>query len=220
MTTDATLISFAVGDIYRRYADNMWATAREWFFPGRAQYLELATPYAGVRCVRDRMSFVLKNRRRVRGAFIFMIDADILFEGVVGDDIVADGVTATLHPVQNALPPDRMTFERNPDSAAYVPAGEGSRYYVGGIVGGTRDAFLDLAAQVDAMCRQDGDYVPVWQDESYLNRILIDQPPALELDERYCAWFNKRVDDARIRALNKTDAEFRWRDAQTIQAVA
>lgn len=210
----ATLITFATGDIFERYADAMLATAETYFFPGHNQLLRLQGATAWPLSVRDRHTHILKQRSRIRGQFVFFIDADMLFEGTVADDIVADGVTATLHPVQNDEPPAKMTFERNPDSAAYVPEHEGSRYYVGGILGAPRDIFLDLSRQIDRMCTTDGDYTPVWQDESYLNRILIDQPPALELDNRYCAWFNHSVPDARIRALNKTPEEFDWRNSQ------
>ena len=210
----ATLVTFATGDIYKRYAAALRETAERWFFPGRSQILELEMPYAGMRMIRDRHSFMLKARRRIRGDYVFFTDADMLFEGPVDDEVFADGVSIALHPVQNALPVEKMTYERNPDSAAYVPYGQGRRYYVGAILGGPRAEFFDLSRQVDLMCKADGDYIPVWQDEAYVNRILIDHPPALELDERYCAWFNHHVEDARIRALNKTPDEFRWRDSQ------
>ncbi len=217
MKPDATLVTFAVGDLYKRYADAMLATAAEWFFPGRAQLLTLDMPYGGIRCVRDRHSYILEHRRRIRGRFVFFLDADMLFEGTVADEIVADGVTACLHPAIGKNYED-WTYERNTQSAAYIPDGEGTAYYVGAIVGAPRADFLDLSRQVDRMCKQDGDYVPVWQDESYINRILIDHPPALELDERYCAWFNRDVRDARIRALNKTPEEFQWRNEQEVAA--
>lgn len=210
----ATLISFGTGDIYQRYLQAMFHTAETWFFPGRAQLLELDTTPGWPLACRDRHTHILANRRRIRGQYVFLLDADMLFEGPVDDEIVADGITATLHPVQNTLPPRDMTYERNPRTPAYIPEGEGDHYYVGGILGGPRAAFLDLSRQVDAMCQADGDYTPVWQDESYINRILLDHPPALELDERYCAWWNHTIPDARIRALNKTPDEFRWRDQQ------
>ncbi len=215
----ATLVSFGQGEIFAKYMKAMFKSAEGRFFAGRAQFLELESTPGWPKLCRDRMSHILYNRVAVRGEFVFMLDADTLFEGPVDDEIVGDGITATLHPVQNTLQPNAMTYERNMNSAAYVPLGEGGRYYVGGIVGGTRDAFFDLCAEMDRMCKQDGDYTPVWQDESYLNRILIDSPPAVELDERYCAWWNHKVDDARIRALNKTPEEFRWRDQQTAVAV-
>lgn len=216
----ATLVSFGQGDIFARYLDEMFASAASRFFYGRAEFVELTSTPGWPKIVRDRLSHILASRREVRGQFVFLLDADLLLEGPVDDEIVGDGITATLHPVQNALPPDEMTYERDPRSAAYVPYGEGSRYYVGGILGGTRSEFFDLCREIDAMCAADGDFTPVWQDESYLNRILLDQPPAVELDERYCAWWNHQVPDARIRALNKTPDEIRWRDSQTAEAVA
>jgi len=210
---DATLVSFGTGEVFARYLTAMFASAERWFFPGRAQLLELDTTPAWPYAARDRLTHILANRRLIKGRFVFMLDADALFEGPVGDDIVADGITAVLHPVQNALPVTDMTYERNPDSPAYVPKGEGGRYYLGGILGGPRAAFLDLARQVDLMCQQDGDNCPTWQDEGYINRILIDHPPALELDRRYCAWPNHRVPDARIRVIDKTPEEFQWRNS-------
>ncbi len=209
----ATLVTFVYGDIYRRYADALFATADEWFFPGRpTQMLELTIPYGGARHIRDRHSYLLKNRRRVRGDYVMFLDADLLFEGPIDDDIVADGLSVPLHPAMPAgTPVNRLTYERNAESAAFIPYGEGSRYWPGGILGAPRAVMLDLSAAIDKMCKHDGDYVPIWQDESYLNRILLDDPPALELDERYCTWFQATVPDSRIRALDKTRDELRWK---------
>ena len=215
MKPHATLVTFVYGDIYRRYADALFATAAKWFFPGHpTQLLELTIPYGGARHIRDRHSYLLKNRRRVRGEFVVFLDADMLFEGPIDEEMMADGLSVPLHPAMPAgTPVDKLTYERNPDSAAYIPHGEGSRYWPGGIIGAPRSAMLDLSASIDKMCKQDGDFVPVWQDESYLNRILVDDPPALELDERYCTWFHAKVRDSRIRALDKTGAERRWKDS-------
>ena len=45
-------------------------------------------------------------------------------------------------------------------------------------------------------------------------KVMVDHPPTLELDERYCAWFRARVPDSRIRALDKTQRERQWKDSQ------
>lgn len=218
MRPRATLITFAFGDIYRRYADAMWKTAEQWFFPGaRTQMLELTMPYGGKRHIRDRHTWLLRNRRRIRGEYVLFLDADSLFEGPVGEEIVADGLSLPFHPAMPAgTPADKLTYERNPESAAYIPHGEGQRYWPAAVLGAPRALFLDLSCEIDRMCKHDGDYVPVWQDESYLNRILLDDPGrvALELDERYIAWFHARVPDSRIRALDKTTPERRWKDSQ------
>jgi len=211
----ATLVTFVYGDIYRRYADALFASAEQWFFPGhRTQMLELTMPYGGTRHIRDRHTWLLRNRRRVRGEYVMFLDADLLFEGPVDHDIVADGLSVPLHPAMPAgTPVNRLTYERNEESAAYIPYGEGDRYWPGGILGAPRSVMLDLSAEIDRMCKHDGDYVPIWQDESYLNRILLDNPPALELDERYVTWFHARVPDSRIRALDKTGPERKWKDS-------
>lgn len=215
MTPDVTLICFATGDIYRRYAQVVEATAAEYFFPGRSQYLQLETTPAWPHASRDRYPHIVRNAERIEGHHVFMIDADMRFEGPVGDEILADGITVTSHyGFPPGTPPEALDYDRNPESVAYVPFGKGRRYYPGAFIGGPKADFVALAEQIAAMIEADGDYIPNWYDEAYLNRILIDSPPALELDERYCCWHHLRMDDVRIRALNKTQAEYRWRDSQ------
>jgi hypothetical protein len=200
--------------VFVKYAQALRATAERFFFPGHMQWLQLETTPRWPYSIRDRHTHILTHRRKVRGEWVFLLDADMLFEGPVEDDVIADGITVTVHPAMlPGTPVDQLTYERNPASVAYVAPGEGSTYHPGGIVGAPRAAFFELSRQVDAMCQADGEYTPIWQDESYLNRICIDQPPALILDQRYCAWWNRRIPDARIRALDKTPEEFAWRNS-------
>jgi hypothetical protein len=216
----ATLISFGTGDVFARYLRQMFESAQLNFFPGRAQLLALDTTPVWPYSVRDRHSIILANRRQIRGQFVLFLDADMLFEDLIADEIIADGLTVVGHPCMPAgTPVDELTYERNPESAAYIPYGEGDRYYYGALIGGPRDTFLDYSRQVDAMCQADGDYSPVWQDESYLNRILLDSPPALELDARYCAWWTQNIPDARIRVLEKTPDELHQRNQLGKEAV-
>jgi Glycosyltransferase family 6 len=216
----ATLISFGTGEVFARYLRQMFESAELNFFPGRAELLALDTVPVWPYSVRDRHSVVLQNRRRIRGEFVLFLDADMLFEDLVADEIIADGITAVGHPCMPAgTPADQLTYERDPESAAYIPYGQGHRYYYGALIGGPYATFLDYSAQVDAMCRADGDYCPVWQDESYLNRILLDHPPALELDGRYCAWWTQFAGDTRIRVLEKTPEEFHSRNQLGKEAV-
>lgn len=217
----ATLVTFATGEVFERYASALLQTAEQWFFPGHAQLLTLQTTPVFPLSIRDRHTHILKARRRVHGRFVMLLDADMLLEGPVDEDVISDGMTVAPHMAMPAgTPPDQLTYERNPASAAYVAPGDGDRYHPGGILGAPRNVFLDFSREVDRMCKADGDYTPVWQDESYVNRILIDHPPALVLDERYCAWWNAWVPDARIRNLNKTTEEMQWRDSLGKEAAA
>lgn len=216
----ATLISFGTGDVFARYLAQMFQSAELNFFPGRAQLLALDTVPEWPYSVRDRHSRILENHHRIRGDFVLFLDADMLFVDLVADEIVADGLTVVGHPCMPAgTDPDLLTYERNPESVAYIPYGRGDRYYYGALIGGPTDIFLEYSAQVHEMCQVDGDYSPVWQDESYLNRILLDSPPALELDQRYCAWWTSNVDDPRIRVLEKTPEEIHARNHQGKEAV-
>jgi hypothetical protein len=212
MKPRATLVTFATGQVFERYAAALLESAQPWFFPGRAEYLVLEGATRFPYSIRDRHSYILRARRRIRGEFVFFLDADMLFCGPVDDEIIGDGVSAVVHPCINDW--EDFTYERDPTSAAYIPYGEGRSYYLGGVLGAPRATFLEFSAAVDELCRQDGDRCPVWQDESYVNRLLLDTPPAVELDERYASWWSRPVADPRIRALDKTPAEFRWRDSQ------
>ena len=74
-----------------------------------------------------------------------------------------------------------------------------------------------LCAQVDAIVQHDrglGGW-PKWHDESALNAVLANDPPAVTLDPAYCfpdddAWYRsfwREPYERRIVALDKTQAE-------------
>jgi len=47
----------------------------------------------------------------------------------VGDEVLSD-LVATMHPYQSFYPKEQRSYDRNPDSLAYVPVGEeGKNYY-------------------------------------------------------------------------------------------
>ena len=72
-------------------------------------------------------------------------------------------------------------FDRNPNSQAYVPKGTNlpQMYYYGAFFGGEKEKMLDLCAVLKGMQKQDKtiNYEPVWNDESYLNKIFHYVPP-------------------------------------------
>src|SRR6185437_15796441 len=130
--------------------------------------------------------------------------------GVIGEEILADGLTLTTHP---GVPPDSdpagWPYERNPDSRAYVAHGsEGSQYFPGAFVGGSREAFRELALYLDENVEADHarNFHAVWYEESHLNRYLIDHPPALVLGPPYCGWGLNS--GALLEHLDKTPEEF------------
>ena len=114
--------------------------------------------------------------------FIFQIDYCYYFDvdmGIVsnvGDEVLSD-LVATMHPYQSFYPKEQRTYDRNPKSLAYVPAGdEGELYYAGGFNGGSTKRFLEMAEVLADRVTKDLDngVIALWHDESQMNRYLID----------------------------------------------
>ena len=106
----------------------------------------------------------------------------------VGDEVLSD-LVATMHPYQSFYPKEQRTYDRNPKSLAYVPAGqEGELYYAGGFNGGSTKRFMEMAEVLADRVTKDleNDVIALWHDESQMNRYLIDNPPTKSLTPSYC----------------------------------
>lgn len=116
--------------------------------------------------------------------YLFATDADMLFVGDVGDEILGERV-ATLHP---GFIGQRGSYETDPDSRACVRSGEGKYYFAGGFYGGARDAFLHILKTNIIGIENDLNrgIIAVWHDESHWNRYCIDYPPTVILSPSYC----------------------------------
>jgi histo-blood group ABO system transferase len=140
--------------------------------------------------------------------YLFACDADMLFVGDVGDEILGMRV-ATLHP---GFVGKRGSYETDSRSKAYVGEREGCYYFAGGFYGAEREAFLHIL-QTNLRHIEDDlkrGIIAVWHDESHWNRYCIDFPPTLILTPSYCypeEWglpYEKR-----LIALDKDHAAFR-----------
>lgn len=71
-----------------------------------------------------------------------------------------------------------LGFEKRPESAACVPQGPVRNYYSGALNGGKCAPYLELVKACDAMVDTDlrNGIMPVWHDESVINRYLMDKP--------------------------------------------
>ncbi len=216
-----TVYTVVHGDIYQRYADQLCADCRE-HFPAGTQVLQLPGRPGWPATSAKRYETALEHWDFLEGEWIFQLDADmrVLQPIEVASDICRfSGLTVTTHP---GFPPggDPATwpYDRNPRSVAYVQPGDGRQYHPGAFVGGPRDDFWRLAEWIAGADNADRAMelpAPRWYDEAYLNRYLIDHPPALVLDKRYCWWQYWGVSpEAVIMHLDKTPEEFAWSDAQ------
>jgi histo-blood group ABO system transferase len=143
--------------------------------------------------------------------FLFYIDADMRVIDAVGDEILGN-LVATIHPGFAQQPRHDWTYERRPQSRAWVAPDRGEHYYCGGFQGGRATHYLWAAAELDDAIRADEmqGVTAVWHDESHWNRYLVDHPPDRSLPPEYCwpeGW--SLQDRPRISALNKDHALLR-----------
>ena len=80
----------------------------------------------------------------------------------------------TKHPGFYAKTNAEFTYERNPESRAYIPKGEGKVYVAGGLNGGETKAFLDMAKELQKRIAEDEKkgIIAIYHDESQINRYV------------------------------------------------
>ena len=146
--------------------------------------------------------------------YVFYIDVDMRIVAPVGDEIFGD-LCLTQH-IQMLNPKPTWTYERNPESTAYIRPDEGTHYFAGGFNGGKAKAFMKMAEVIseNVIKDEEKDIVAVWHDESHTNRYAIDNPPSKILPLSYCCpdWkdtLDFSVIQPKIIALNKNHTEVR-----------
>lgn len=142
---------------------------------------------------------------------LFYCDADMRFVGAVGSEILGDRV-GTIHPGYHSKPRSTWTYESRQNSCAYIAPNQGSHYFAGGFVGGSTAEFLKMSNTISLWRQTDASkgIIPVWHDESLLNKYYLLHPPTVVLDPSYChpeKWPN--ACNAKLLALNKNHKEMR-----------
>ena len=119
--------------------------------------------------------------------YLFYCDADMKFVDTVGEEILSD-LVGTLHPAFWNQHKCVYTYDRNPKSKAYMQNCTGDKYYAGGFNGGKSTLFLRMAEQIKDWRTIDAanDVIPLWHDESYLNKYLWLKKPTKILSPEYC----------------------------------
>lgn len=131
---------------------------------------------------------------------IMFIDVDsIIVCDIEYSEINSKGIFAVKHFAFNYCdrPHEPVPYESNPESSAYIDPEDSYIYYAGGVYGGKTEAFFEFCTRVSDLMRVDiaAGIVPIWLDESYMNRVLLDHPPALTLGVEYNTHegYSKRV---------------------------
>jgi histo-blood group ABO system transferase len=143
--------------------------------------------------------------------YLYYCDADMKFVDIVEGEILGD-LVATLHPgfwSQNNI---QFSYERRPECKAYISYGSGNAYYAGGFNGGKSSEFLKMANTIVSWRKEDeiNGLIPVWHDESYLNKYMYLNPPTKALTPSYCYPESWNIPfDKKLLALDKNHAEMR-----------
>jgi hypothetical protein len=130
--------------------------------------------------------------------YIFYLDIDMKFVNIVGDEILGEGITASVHPgyyIKKELYPP---YEPNPNSASYIKRpgkliNENGKprfqplYFAGGFQGGRSKKFIKAMKDCKKLIETDlnKSYIPIWNDESAWNKYLSKNPPEIVLTPSY-----------------------------------
>ncbi|XP_075704560.1 histo-blood group ABO system transferase-like isoform X2 [Rhinoderma darwinii] len=118
--------------------------------------------------------------------YLVCVDVDMRFSDEVGVEILSD-LFGTLHPGLYGTSREGYTYERNPQSEAYIPADEGDFYYAGGYFGGNVEEVYKLTdfCHNAMMTDKAKNIEAVWHDESYLNKYFLYHKPTRILSPEY-----------------------------------
>lgn len=116
--------------------------------------------------------------------YLYAFDANCRLSREIGIDFLPDEshqLVAVQHPEQVNIPVNRVPYERNPKSKAFIRSGLGHNYVIGKVVGGSTAAFLSLARSVHGNMLADYHHglAAVHSEESYLNHHLLDHAYSL-----------------------------------------
>ena len=120
--------------------------------------------------------------------YLYHIDADNLVVNPIDWQSELKGdLVATKHPGWWGQNSAILPFERNSRSNAYIPFNQYAKYYFGSFQGGRTTDYLKACEVMKRWIDEDlkNHHLPIWDDESMLNRYLYETPPTVELGNQY-----------------------------------
>jgi hypothetical protein len=165
----------------------------------------------------NRFHFFSKYFSEIKGDQLIYIDADTLITSSIGTEILLP-ITITQHCGYVNL---SGTFETRIESSTYVDPVNYKNYYGGGFYSLHREEFYDLMCECVSMIDLDSSkgIVPIWHDESALNKYFTEVTPNRVLspsyhypeniEHIYNLWGGKDKYPCKILLLSKNHKEIR-----------
>jgi hypothetical protein len=165
----------------------------------------------------NRFHFFDQYIDQIKGDQLVYIDADTLITDKIGTEIITP-ITATQH---CGYVNKWGSFESRIESKCYVNRFEGKNYYGGGFYSFDRDEFLKMVTECKSMVDWESTRgrIPVWHDESVINKYLSINIPTRVLSPSYHfpesnqtiyqSWGGKDKFPCKILLLDKDHKEIR-----------
>lgn len=139
-----------------------------------------------------RFEMFLRIRERLESQFdyLFFFNANMEFLAPVAEEIlptqVGNEMVGVLHSWYFDQHRWNYPYERRRLSSAFIPYWGGTDYFQGSLFGGATASFLKMCEICNQWIKKDlsNNIVPVWHDESMLNKYYLFYPPKI-LDCRY-----------------------------------
>lgn len=158
---------------------------------------------------------VFTKRKYESCSFLFYIDVDMRIEAEIGEEILGN-IVAVIHP---GFYNGGGSWETRKESATFVPEEKRKKYFAGGFNGGLMPLFYAAMIIMKDMIDEDKEkgIVPIWHDESALNKFLSNVQGITELSPSFCMvepyhlrqlWGISHL-EGKIIALDKQHSEIR-----------
>ncbi|XP_067295223.1 globoside alpha-1,3-N-acetylgalactosaminyltransferase 1-like [Pseudorasbora parva] len=145
-----------------------------------------------------RLEKLIESRLINEADYVFSLDVDSKFYGRWGVETLSH-LVGVIHPWFYDKSREQFTYERRPESQAFIPYSEGDYYYGGAVIGGLVEDVYKLAKT----CRERLDIdksksiEAVWQEESHLNKYFLYNKPSKVLSPEYL-WDDKKLKQMKL----------------------
>lgn len=157
---------------------------------------------------------LIENELVNEADYIFCLDVDTKFYGRWGSESLGR-LVGVIHPWFFDYPRDQFTYERRPESQAFIPAGKGDYYYTGAAFGGS----LADVRHLTKTCREQinldaaNSIEAIWHEESHLNKYFLYNKPSKLLSPEYL-WRDISISTGQVKIIRfshvaKNNAEVR-----------